>query len=322
VTLGNPDQPVGGIAVRTPAGVELRPLGRDDQAVAVAMARELRGLPALDDVRALDARYERLINSPDIAPLLALRDGEAAGLAVLHFRRRLNFATFEGWLSDLFVRPEARGQGIGRALAQGAVAEWRLRQGHRLQAPVPLQGEACRPTLEALGFSEWMTEFVQRPLAVPESSLSSGVTIRPLAAADADPVTRLIAEFGPHRSPVPERMEAVLRTFAAHARMVAAGAAGSLVAEQDGAVVGVCVMDWREPFWDGVRQAWIHDLVITEPMRGRGIGRAMLAAGLAAAREAGAGEVQLEARREIAQRLYRSVGFVESGRTWVLQRDA
>ena len=28
--LGNPDRPVGGLAVRAPTGVDLRPLGRDD----------------------------------------------------------------------------------------------------------------------------------------------------------------------------------------------------------------------------------------------------------------------------------------------------
>jgi hypothetical protein len=39
--LGNPDRPVGGLSIRTPAGVELRPLGRDDFRVAHGLVREL-----------------------------------------------------------------------------------------------------------------------------------------------------------------------------------------------------------------------------------------------------------------------------------------
>ncbi len=39
--LGNPDRPVGGLAVPRPDGVDLRPLGRDDFTDALALAREL-----------------------------------------------------------------------------------------------------------------------------------------------------------------------------------------------------------------------------------------------------------------------------------------
>ena len=41
MNLGNPDHPVGGLAVQRPAGVELRPLARSDFADALALAREL-----------------------------------------------------------------------------------------------------------------------------------------------------------------------------------------------------------------------------------------------------------------------------------------
>ena len=46
MNLGNPERPVGGLAVPRPTGVEIRPLGRDDFADAIALARELDVLDA------------------------------------------------------------------------------------------------------------------------------------------------------------------------------------------------------------------------------------------------------------------------------------
>ena len=130
--MENPDRPVGAIAVRPPVGVELRPVGRDDLAAVVALARELHGRAPLADVEELRPRLDGLVNDVDALPFLATEAGRALGLGIVRFRRRLNFPTFEGWISDLFVRPEARRRGIGRALLDGLVAEWRLRGSHRL----------------------------------------------------------------------------------------------------------------------------------------------------------------------------------------------
>ena len=115
MNLGNPDRPVGGLAVPRPDGVELRPFGREDLREALALARELYGLPETDP-EPYRAGFESLVNDVDAAPFLAIADGEAAGFIGFRFRRRLNHATFEGWVSDLFVRERFRGRGIGRAL--------------------------------------------------------------------------------------------------------------------------------------------------------------------------------------------------------------
>jgi GNAT superfamily N-acetyltransferase len=60
--------------------------------------------------------------------LICRRGGEAVGLAIYYF----TFSTFLGrptlYLEDLFVRPEARGQGAGQALL-AAVARIALRRG-------------------------------------------------------------------------------------------------------------------------------------------------------------------------------------------------
>jgi ribosomal protein S18 acetylase RimI-like enzyme len=314
--LGNPERPVGGLAVRTPPGVELLPLGRDHLPAAVALARAGRGLPPLDDLEPLRFRWEALVNDPDTIGYLATRDGGAVGLGLMLLRRRLNFATFEGWIPELIGSDD-----VAAPLAEALVAEWRLRGGHRILAPLADDDEGRRAALVGVGFEEAFIDFLLAPVIVPEQP--AGVAVRPLSEADADAVTRLIAEFGSRRSPVPDRMEAVLRTYAAHARDVAAGRSASVVAELDGTVVGVCTLEWQRPFWTDALHAWIPDLVVTEPLRGRGIGRHLLAVALRAARDAGAAEVRLEsgAQREAAQGLYRSVGFTETGHTWVLRRE-
>jgi GNAT superfamily N-acetyltransferase len=54
--------------------------------------------------------------APRFSVLLAEQDGEVAGFALWFF----TFSTWLGrpgmWLEDLFVRPELRGRGIGKAL--------------------------------------------------------------------------------------------------------------------------------------------------------------------------------------------------------------
>jgi GNAT superfamily N-acetyltransferase len=322
MSLGNPDRPIGGLAVHPPTGVELRPLGRSDIAAAVAMARELHGQPAAVDVQALEPRFAVLLGSPDVSPFVAELGGEPAGIGILHFRRRLNFSTFEGWISELYVRPAARGQGIGRALLDALVAEWRLRGGHRIQIQVPDQSAGAEALLERAGFETWMLDFVLRPMRAAHTTLPPGVTLRPARPDDGEVVTSLLSEFGAPRTPPAERMEAVLRTFEDHLRRVDAGHGRTMVAELDGAVVGVCSVEWRAPFWTTETQAWLPDLLVTESARGRGIGRALLADAIDAAEAQGAIQLTLESgrTREAAHGLYRSTGFAQTGTTYRLMR--
>ena len=152
MSLGNPERPVGGLAVPPPEGVELRPFARDDVEVALRLARELYGLDTDAPVEPHRPAFEALVNDPDATPFLALADGEAAGFVVHRLRRRLNHATFEGWVSDLYVRERLRGRGIGRALLAAALAEWRLRGGHQVQLEVSHERTAARGLYEATGF--------------------------------------------------------------------------------------------------------------------------------------------------------------------------
>ncbi|HET9417422.1 MAG TPA: GNAT family N-acetyltransferase, partial [Candidatus Limnocylindria bacterium] len=235
MNLGNPDRPVGGLSVPRPEGVEIRPLARDDFAHALALSRELYGLPDADP-EAHRPAFETLVNDPDATPFLAIADGAPAGLVVFRFRRRLNHATFEGWVSDLVVSEPFRGRGIGRALMASVIAEWRLRGSHRIQLEVGADRTAARSLYEAMGFVEQGRYFEIGP-AVPRSiGLQPGVEIRPIADGDADfeATTRLLAELGRPASS-DEKLPALRRTYAQH---VARSDTGSLLATLDGQAVG------------------------------------------------------------------------------------
>ena len=317
--LGNPDRPVGGLSVPLPDGVELRPLGRDDFADALAMARELYRLPNAD-AEPQRAPYEAMVGDVDAAPFLALAGGEPVGFIGFRFRRRLNHATFEGWVSDLYVREGARGRGIGRALLAAAVAEWRLRRGHQVELEVGHDRTAARALYEAAGFVDRGKYFEIGPIRTRGIEPGPGVEIRPIADDDADfeAVTRLLAELG-RPAPEEERMPAVRRTYAEHVRRATTG---SRIALLHGTPVGFVSLELRHPFFTTAPQAWIPDLVVTEAARGRDIGAALLEAALveAASRDAYAVALESGHHRAVAHRLYLAAGMADVGSFFTLVR--
>jgi GNAT superfamily N-acetyltransferase len=319
VDLGNPDRPVGGLSVPRPPGVELRPLGRDDFAVALAMARELYGLPD-GDAEPHRAHYEALVNDVDAAPFLALGDGAPAGFIGFRFRRRLNHATFEGWVSDLYVREAFRRRGIGRALLAAAVAEWRLRGGHVVELEAGRERTEARALYEAMGFVEQGRYFEIGPIRPRGIAPGPGVELRPIVDDDADfeAVTRLLAELG-RPSPSEEQLPALRRTYAEHIRRPSTGSMLALLA---GTPVGFVSLELRQPFFTTAPQAWIPDLIVTDGARGRNVGAALLDAALAEAASRGAYAVALESghHRAVAHRLYAAAGMTDVGSYFILGR--
>lgn len=312
MNLGNPDRPVGGLSVARPPGVEIRPLAREDFPEALALARELYGLPDADP-EPHRAAFTALVNDVDASPLLAIADGQPAGMIVFRFRRRLNHATFEGWISDLIVREPFRSRGIGRALVASVVAEWRLRGSHRIQLEVATERTAARSLYGGAGFVEQGRYFEIAPVATRAIPLGPGVEIRPIVDDDPDfeATTRLLAELG-RPAPSDEKLPALRRTYVQH---LGRDDTGSLLATLDGLPVGFVSLEFRQPFFTLAPQAWIPDLIVTEAARGRDIGAALLDRAFAESRSRGAYAVALESgqHRAVAHRLYQAAGMVDVG---------
>jgi GNAT superfamily N-acetyltransferase len=77
---------------------------------------------------AADLERELFGTAPKVFCQLAEVDGQPAGFALWYY----TFSTFQGrhgiWLEDLFVNPDARGHGVGKALL-AALAQRCLREG-------------------------------------------------------------------------------------------------------------------------------------------------------------------------------------------------
>ena len=319
MNLGNPDRAVGGLAVPRPDGVEIRPVGRGDFADALALVRELYGLPETDP-EPLRPAFDAMVNDADATPFLAIADGEPAGYVGHRLRRRLNHATFEGWVSDLVVRERFRGRGIGRALLNAALAEWRLRGGHQVMLEVTYERTAARALYESAGFVDQGKYFEIAPVVVRGIEPAAGVEMRAITDDDADfeATTRLLAELG-RPAPSDERLPALRRTYAEHVRRAATG---SLLADLDGEPVGFVSLEFRQPFFARDPQAWIPDLIVTEAARGRRVGAALLDAAFAEAKRRGAYAVALESghQRSVAHRLYTEAGMGDVGSFFTLRR--
>jgi GNAT superfamily N-acetyltransferase len=102
--------------------LNIRPADATDAALISELIRDLAEYEKLaHEAQATPADVERALFGPspkafcDIAEL----DGEPVGLALWFY----NFSTFRGrhgiYLEDLFVRPAARGKGVGKALITG-----------------------------------------------------------------------------------------------------------------------------------------------------------------------------------------------------------
>ncbi|MDX6425495.1 MAG: hypothetical protein QOD52_900 [Gaiellaceae bacterium] len=116
----------------------------------------------------------------------------------------------------------------------------------------------------------------------------------------AEAVGRLVPQLSPTRRP-PGLVEL--------AELVATPGTNLIVARDGVAVLGMLTLIvYRVP--TGVR-AWIHDVVVDETARGRGVGEALAREALRLAEDAGAISVELTTRqeREAANRLYRRLGF-------------
>ncbi len=116
--------------------MRVRPAGPGDEAHVLGMIRALAAYErAPDQVETtLDDLAAALFGpSPAVHAHLAELDDEVVGLAVWY----VTFSTWTGrhgiWLEDLFVVPEARGRGAGRALLAELAGECRRRGYRRLE---------------------------------------------------------------------------------------------------------------------------------------------------------------------------------------------
>lgn len=100
---------------------------------------------------ALAERLRGLTSGGETAVLLA-GDGPD-GLAVLRFRPSIWSAALECYLAELYVVPDRRGRGLGRALMEEAIALARDEGADHMDLGTSEDDAAARALYESLGFS-------------------------------------------------------------------------------------------------------------------------------------------------------------------------
>jgi ribosomal protein S18 acetylase RimI-like enzyme len=112
------------------------------------------------DPPALAERIRELLPTGETKVLLA---GEGPdGVAVLRFRPALWTRALECYLAELYVVPELRGRGLGRALMEAAMELARAEGADRMELGTSDDDVAARGLYESLGFVN--TEGPEGPL--------------------------------------------------------------------------------------------------------------------------------------------------------------
>ena len=138
------------------------------------------------------------------------------------------------------------------------------------------------------------------------------VTIKVCQVDDASLLVPLVA--GLAREEGTEPVESPILT-AIVKRLIDTAASEFLLALFDGQPVGCLQIAWRLSTWHGAPYAYLEDVYVLPPLRGRGIGRRMLMEAVTRAAAYGADQIMLDVRTDnrAAQRLYEQLGFSDSG---------
>jgi len=141
--------------------VSVRPIVASDEQAWVQLFRDYIAFykaSVPEDVIA--QTWRRLLGKEDNMMALIARDdkGRALGIAALVFHRSTWSPTWYCYLEDLFVAPEARGQGVGRALIEATYAEADRRGVNRTYWATQDDNATARKLYDRVG---QLTEFVQ-----------------------------------------------------------------------------------------------------------------------------------------------------------------
>ena len=145
----------------------------------------------------------------------------------------------------------------------------------------------------------------------------SDVTVRMAAPGDWAAVAGLLVELGRGVAAGSAEDPTHRQSFAGHLRQLGNV---TLVAELDGEVVGVVDMEYHQRLGDHRPQARVNDVVVTERVRGAGVGTALLRRAEELARKRGCFRMALVTAswREASLAFYRREGWHDYG-AWVVK---
>jgi ribosomal protein S18 acetylase RimI-like enzyme len=128
------------------------------QAVAALLGgfRDHLGYTAPGDASLL-ASVERIIARDDAEYLLAADGDEPQGVVQVRYRWSVWWEAEDCWLEDLYVRDDARGKGLGRALTEAVLERARRRGCRRVELDVNSENPPALALYRSLGFDTGKT---------------------------------------------------------------------------------------------------------------------------------------------------------------------
>jgi ribosomal protein S18 acetylase RimI-like enzyme len=128
------------------------------QAVAALLGgfRDHLGYTAPCDASLL-ASVERIIARDDAEYLLAADGDEPQGVVQVRYRWSVWWEAEDCWLEDLYVRDDARGKGLGRALTEAVLERARRRGCRRVELDVNSENPPALALYRSLGFDTGKT---------------------------------------------------------------------------------------------------------------------------------------------------------------------
>jgi ribosomal protein S18 acetylase RimI-like enzyme len=125
----------------------------DDRGAVAALIAGFRDY--YDEDEPTDDTIERVVGEllADDRTEFLLAGEPPLGVAQLRFRPSLWTGTDDAWLEDLFVNPDARRAGAGRALVEACVERARVRGCRRIQLDANENNPGAVALYESLGFS-------------------------------------------------------------------------------------------------------------------------------------------------------------------------
>lgn len=105
----------------------------------------------IDDVEVLERRYCEQLDDDDFAVILVAESD--VGFAQLRFKGQIYSDAPTAYLEELYVVPDRRGEGLGRALLEAAMEEARAHGADHIDLGTSEDDTAARALYESAGFT-------------------------------------------------------------------------------------------------------------------------------------------------------------------------
>jgi ribosomal protein S18 acetylase RimI-like enzyme len=147
---------------------------------------------------------------------------------------------------------------------------------------------------------------VRAPELQPRRPMTAGLEVRRATAPDAQAIGRLLHDFNSEfGDPTPGPAALAARI----GELMCTGETAVLVTGSP--LVGLAVLRFRPAIFSEALECYLAELYVAPPMRGKGLGRALMEAAMDHARERGASHMDLGTGEHdhAARALYESLGF-------------